>query len=71
MATGVLLLCISMWDRYLNYRGVQNLSMFILLSLYNQGGKVNVVLKAKKSCSKIWKLLFFDILLQCNIKVVH
>lgn len=29
MATGVLLLCISVWDRYLNYRGVQNLSMFI------------------------------------------
>lgn len=29
MAAGVLLLCISVWDRYLNYRGVQNLSMFI------------------------------------------
>ena len=29
MATGILLLCISVWDRYLNYRGVQNLSMFI------------------------------------------
>lgn len=28
-ATGVLLLCISVWDRYLNYRSVQNLSMFI------------------------------------------
>lgn len=34
MATGVLLLCISVWDRYLNFRSVQNLSMFILLSLY-------------------------------------
>ena len=33
MATGVLLLCISVWDRYLNFRSVQNLSMFILLSL--------------------------------------
>ena len=29
MATGILLLCISVCDRYLNYRGVQNLSMFI------------------------------------------
>lgn len=29
MATGILLLCISVWDRYLNYRAVQNLSMFI------------------------------------------
>lgn len=29
LAAGVLLLCISVWDRYLNYRGVQNLSMFI------------------------------------------
>lgn len=29
MATGILLLCISVWDRYLNYRGVQNLSVFI------------------------------------------
>lgn len=36
MATGVLLFCISMWDRYLNFRSVQNLSMFILLSLYNK-----------------------------------
>lgn len=29
MATGVLLLGISVWDRYLNFRSVQNLSMFI------------------------------------------
>lgn len=36
MATGVLLLCISVWDRYLNFRSVQNLSMFILLFLYNK-----------------------------------
>ncbi len=36
MATGVLLFCISVWDRYLNFRSVQNLSMFILLSLYNK-----------------------------------
>lgn len=71
MATGVLLFCISVWDRYLNFRSVQNLRMFILLSLYKKGGKVNVVLKAKNNCSKIWKLLLFVILLQCNIKVVH
>lgn len=67
MATGVLLLCISVWDRYLNFRSVQNLSMFI----YKISGKVNVVLKAKNNCLKIWKLLLFVILLQCNIKVVH
>lgn len=36
MATGVLLFCISVWDRYLNFRSVQNLSMFILLFLYNK-----------------------------------
>lgn len=36
MAIGVLLLCISVWDRYLNFRSVQNLSMFILLFLYNK-----------------------------------
>lgn len=36
MATGVLLLCISVWDRYLIFRSVQNLRMFILLSLYNK-----------------------------------
>jgi len=36
IATGVLLFCISVWDRYLNFRSVQNLSMFILLSLYNK-----------------------------------
>lgn len=36
MATDVLLLCISVWDRYLNFRSVQNLSMFILLFLYNK-----------------------------------
>lgn len=36
MATGVLLFCISVWDRYLNFRSVQNLSMFILLSLYSK-----------------------------------
>ena len=36
MATGVLLFCISVWDRYLKFRSVQNLSMFILLSLYNK-----------------------------------
>lgn len=42
MTTGVLLLCISVWDRYLNYRGVQNLSMFILLSLYNKVEKLTL-----------------------------
>lgn len=42
LATGVLLLCISVWDRYLNYRGVQNLSMFILLSLYNKVEKLTL-----------------------------
>lgn len=36
MATGVLLFCISVWDRYLNFRSVQNLSMFILLFLFNK-----------------------------------
>lgn len=36
MATDVLLLCISVWDRYLNFRSVQNLSMFILLFLFNK-----------------------------------
>lgn len=36
MVTDVLLLCISVWDRYLNFRSVQNLSMFILLFLYNK-----------------------------------
>lgn len=71
MAKGVLLLCISVWDRYLNFRSVQNLSMFILLSLYNKVDAFNVVLKAKNNCSKIWKLLLFVILLQCNIQVVH
>lgn len=42
MATGILLLCISVWDRYLTYRGVQNLSMFILLSLYNKVEKLTL-----------------------------
>lgn len=36
LATGVLLFCISVWDRYLIFRSVQNLRMFILLSLYNK-----------------------------------
>lgn len=36
MVTDVLLLCISVWDRYLNFRSVQNLRMFILLFLYNK-----------------------------------
>lgn len=36
LATGVLLLCISVWDRYFIFRSVQNLRMFILLSLYNK-----------------------------------
>lgn len=42
MATGVLLLCISVWYRYLNYRSVQNLRMFILLSLYNKVEKLTL-----------------------------
>ena len=42
LATGVLLLCISVWDRHLNYCGVQNLSMFILLSLYNKVEKLTL-----------------------------
>ena len=42
METGVLLLCISVWDRYLNFRSVQNLSMFILLSLYNKVEKLTL-----------------------------
>ncbi len=42
MATDVLLLCISVWDRYLNFRSVQNLSMFILLSLYNKEEKLTL-----------------------------
>ena len=50
METGVLLFCISVWDRYLNFRSVQNLSMFILLSLYNKVEKLTL-------CSKQQKLL--------------
>ena len=42
METDVLLLFISMWDRYLNFRIVQNLSMFILLSLYNKVEKLTL-----------------------------
>lgn len=42
LAAGVLLLCISVWDRHLNYRGVQSLSMFILLSLYNKVEKLTL-----------------------------
>lgn len=42
MATDVLLLCISVWDRYLNFRSVQNLKMFILLSLYNKVEKLTL-----------------------------
>ena len=42
METGVLLLCISVWDRYLNFRSVQNLRMFILLSLYNKVEKLTL-----------------------------
>lgn len=42
METGVLLFCISVWDRYLNFRSVQNLSMFILLSLYNKVEKLTL-----------------------------
>ena len=42
MATGVLLFCISVWDRYLNFRSVQNLSMFILLSLLNKVEKLTL-----------------------------
>ena len=42
MATGVLLFCISVWDRYLNFRSVQNLSMFILLFLYNKVEKLTL-----------------------------
>lgn len=42
MATDVLLLCISVWDRYLNFRSVQNLRMFILLSLYNKVEKLTL-----------------------------
>lgn len=42
MATDVLLLCISVWDRYLNFRSVQNLSMFLLLSLYNKVEKLTL-----------------------------
>ena len=42
MATGVLLFCISVWDRYLNFRSVQNLSMLILLSLYNKVDKLTL-----------------------------
>lgn len=38
LATGVLLLCISVWDRYLNFRSVQNLSMFI----YNKVEKLTL-----------------------------
>lgn len=42
MATDVLLLCISVWDRYLNFRSVQNLRMFILLSLYDKVEKLTL-----------------------------
>ena len=42
METGVLLLCISLCDRYLNFRSVQNLRMFILLSLYNKVEKLTL-----------------------------
>lgn len=42
MATGVLLFCISVWNRYLNFRSVLNLSMFILLSLYNKVEKLTL-----------------------------
>lgn len=42
MTTGVLLFCISVWDRYLNFRSVQNLSMFLLLSLYNKVEKLTL-----------------------------
>lgn len=42
MTTGVLLLCISVWDRYLIFRSVQNLSMFLLLSLYNKVEKLTL-----------------------------
>ena len=46
METGVLLLCISVWDRYLNFRSVQNLSMFILLLKFRKWFKYG--LKAQK-----------------------
>ena len=46
MATGVLLLCISVWDRYLNFRSVQNLRMFILLLKFRKWFKYG--LKAQK-----------------------
>lgn len=42
METGVVLLCIFVWDIYLNFRSVQNLSMFILLSLYNKVEKLTL-----------------------------
>lgn len=42
METGVLLFCISVWDRYLNFRSVQNLSMFIFGSLYNKVEKLTL-----------------------------
>ena len=46
METGVLLLCISVWDRYLNFRSVQNLRMFILLLKFRKWFKYG--LKAQK-----------------------
>ena len=46
METGVLLFCISVWDRYLNFRSVQNLRMFILLLKFRKWFKYG--LKAQK-----------------------
>ena len=49
MATGVLLFCISVWDRYLNFRSVQNLSMFILLPQFG----IRIVYKKVGSLTNI------------------
>ena len=58
LAVGVLLLCISVWDRYLIFRSVQNLRMFILLSLYNKVDVLTFVKSKKKLLENLEAIVF-------------